>query len=187
MSTETKLPGRSKSAARLKLAREWHLYLGTLFAPSILFFAMTGAMQLFGLHKGRPGAAHQPAVWIQKLASIHMDQNTAQKPGPPPGFGGIPNESLRSSVGERKGPPPPDQADRPPRSFEGPPGRGRPGGPLIPTFLLKFFFLGTALGLISSTLLGIYMAFKFNRSRALVWGLLFLGTAIPLALVAMMA
>jgi hypothetical protein len=36
-------------------------------------------------------------------------------------------------------------------------------------------------------LLGIYMAFKFNRSRALVWGLLFGGTAFPAALVILMA
>jgi ABC-type dipeptide/oligopeptide/nickel transport system permease component len=52
---------------------------------------------------------------------------------------------------------------------------------------LKGFFLATAVGLILSTLLGIYMAFKFNRSRAMVWGLLLLGTAIPVALIAMMA
>jgi hypothetical protein len=41
-----------------------------------------------------------------------------------------------------------------------------------------------AVGLIFSIFLGIYMAFKFNRSRALVWGMLFLGT--PLALIRMM-
>ena len=51
---------------------------------------------------------------------------------------------------------------------------------------LKWFFPATAVGLIFSTLLGLYMAFKFNRSRAIVWGMLFLGTAIPLALILMM-
>jgi hypothetical protein len=40
--------------------------------------------------------------------------------------------------------------------------------------------------LVFSTLLGLYMAFKYNRSRALVWGMLLLGTAIPVALIAMM-
>ena len=55
------------------------------------------------------------------------------------------------------------------------------------TLALKWFFLAAAAGLTLSTLLGIYMAFKFNRNRALVWGLLFLGTATPVALIAMMA
>jgi ABC-type dipeptide/oligopeptide/nickel transport system permease component len=44
-----------------------------------------------------------------------------------------------------------------------------------------------AVGLIFSNLLGIYMAFKYSRSRALVWGLLLLGTAIPGVLLVMMA
>lgn len=36
-----------------------------------------------------------------------------------------------------------------------------------------------SLGLILTTSLGIYMAFKYNRSRPLVWGLLALGTVLP--------
>ena len=47
---ETKQPVQSRHAFWLKQARQWHLYLGTFFAPSILFFALTGALQLFGLH-----------------------------------------------------------------------------------------------------------------------------------------
>jgi hypothetical protein len=43
-----------------------------------------------------------------------------------------------------------------------------------------------AVGLIFSTSLGIYMAFKYNRSRALVWSMLLIGTAIPAGLLAMM-
>jgi multisubunit Na+/H+ antiporter MnhC subunit len=52
---------------------------------------------------------------------------------------------------------------------------------------LKWFFLATSLGLVFTTALGIYMAFKYNRSRVLVWGLLLGGTAIPLALIVMTA
>jgi len=186
MSTDTKLQRPSKSAARLKLAREWHLYLGTLFAPSIIFFALTGALQLFGLHEGRPGGAYQPPVWIQKLASIHKKQTIASKHGPPPIFGEAQNGPPEGFAKEQKNPSAPDETSQPPKPAEGG-RRSEKGGSLIPTYLLKWFFLGTALGLVSSTLLGIYMAFKFNRSRALVWGLLFLGTAIPAALIAMMA
>ena len=55
-----------------------------------------------------------------------------------------------------------------------------------PTLALKCFFLAMAVGLVFSTLLGIYMAFKYNRSRALVWSMLLIGTAIPAGLLAMM-
>jgi len=54
------------------------------------------------------------------------------------------------------------------------------------TFALKWFFLATSIGLVFTTLLGIYMAFKFNRSRALIWSLLSAGAAIPAALIILM-
>ena len=172
---EAKIQGPSKSAARLKWARQWHLYLGTLFAPSILFFAFTGSLQLFGLHEGHPGEAYQPPAWVQRLGSIHKDQTVSEKHGPPPGF-----------AREQGRPPEADKARRPQQPPQGGrPNEGRKSNKL--TLALKWFFLATAVGLIFSTLLGIYMAFKFNRSRALVWGMLFLGTAIPLALIALMA
>ena len=54
------------------------------------------------------------------------------------------------------------------------------------TFALKWFFLATSLGLVFTTVLGIYMAFKFNRSRVLIWGLLAGGTLIPAVLILLM-
>ena len=117
----------------LKQVRQLHLYLGTLFAPSIIFFALTGSLQLL----------------------------------------------------EQKRPQESDEARRPPQP-EGGHRNEQPGSNKL-TLALKCFFLATAVGLVSSTLLGIYMALKYNRSRALVWGLLLLGTAIPVALIAMMA
>jgi hypothetical protein len=175
--TETKPQGRSKSAARLKWARQLHLCLGTLFAPSIIFFAFTGSLQLFGLHESHPGDAYQAPAWVQKLSSIHKDQVLTKQHGPPP-----------SSAGQQDRPPQSDEAH--PLAQHGPPQpegrRNEERGPNKLTLALKWFFLATAIGLIFSTFLGIYMAFKFNRSRALVWGMLFLGTAIPLALILMM-
>lgn len=168
----TKIQAPSNSATRLKLARQWHLYLGTLFAPSIIFFAFTGSLQLFSLHESHPGSTYQPPAWIQTLASIHKDQIIEKKHKSPP------------AAAEQKAPPMTDAAPKPAK-----PQAARPkneSGPNKFTLALKWFFLAMAVGLISSTLLGIYMAFKFNRSRTLVWGMLLLGTAIPLALIAMM-
>lgn len=163
---------RTSRVAWLKLARAWHLYLGTLFAPSILFFALTGSLQLFGLHEGRPGEAYQPPEWIQKLGSIHKNQTVSERRGP--GF-----------TGEQRRSPDSGEARRSPQLEGG--RREERRRTNVFTLALKWFFLAAAVGLTFSTLLGIFMAFQFNRSRALVWGLLLLGTATPVVLVAMMA
>ena len=148
----------------LKQARQWHLYLGTFFAPSILFFALSGALQLFGLHEGHPGEPYQPPVWVAKLGSIHKNQTLAERRGPPPGAAG---RDIR----------PPRREDR---------GRNEGQQQSKSTFALKIFFLAASVGLIVTTVLGIYMAFKFNRSRTLIWGLLLGGTAIPAGLIVLM-
>ncbi|HWE86860.1 MAG TPA: hypothetical protein VG267_18085 [Terracidiphilus sp.] len=181
---EIKAQRPSGSAARLKLARQLHLYLGTFFAPSIVFFAFTGALQLFSLHEGHPGDAYQPPAWVQKLASIHKDQTAAGKHGPPPGSG--PQQGRPQAPDQAHQPLQGDQAPRPPQTQQGPP-RNKQRGQSKSTLALKCFFLAMAVSLIFSTLLGIYMAFKYNRSRRLVWGLLILGTVIPVALIAMTA
>ena len=49
--------------------RRWHSYLGILIAPSVLFFALTGALQLFSLHESH-GDYRAPAIIVQ-LASLH--------------------------------------------------------------------------------------------------------------------
>jgi hypothetical protein len=167
----TAAPTRSSNAKVLKQVRQLHLYLGVFFAPAIIFFSLTGALQLFGLHEGHPGEAYQPPKWIAALSSIHKDQVLSQHHGP---------------LDQRDaGPPGPDQKKAP----------GRPPEPRgedehhegKATLILKCFFLAMSIGLLGSTLLGIYMAFKFNRSRALIWGLLIAGAGIPTALIALLA
>lgn len=141
----------------LKQARQLHLYLGTLFAPSILFFSFTGSIQLLGVHEGRPGAGYEPPVWVEKLAEIHKHQSLA-----------VPPSRLPIMAGEK-----------PP--FDGPPvaGRGAPPRGMRPNLALKAFFLSMSIGLFMTTCLGIYMSFKYNRSRRMVWGLLIAGVALP--------
>src|SRR5947209_4657564 len=57
----------------IRAARQLHLYLGLFFAPSIIFFAFTGAMQTFSLHENKHPGDHNPQ-WIATLASVHKDQ-----------------------------------------------------------------------------------------------------------------
>jgi hypothetical protein len=146
----------------MKRIRQLHLYLGTLFAPAIIFFALTGALQTFDLHEG-PGA---PA-WIAELSLIHKKQ-TATPPRRPPA-----KAETSNSEGEKRPAPPGAAATTPEKS----PPLHRPS-PLP----LKIFVLLMAIGLISTTLLGIYMSFKYNRDRRVVWALLIAGIVLPIIL-----
>lgn len=74
----------TKSSARarpnaLGLARLFHLYLSAFVAPSLVFFAVTGALQTFRL-PDRPAA---PELLV-KLARVHKDDVFAMKPGRKP-------------------------------------------------------------------------------------------------------
>ena len=166
------------NATRLKQARQWHLYLGTLFAPTILFFAFTGTLQIFSLHEGRPGGTYQPPTWIVRLASIHKNQNITVRHFPAPNQRKAPDQAGPQAASAQPSTPRPPQSDQ---------RRNEPRPPMVLTYLLKWFFTFASLGLMATTLLGIYMSFKYNRSRAMVWGLLLAGTAIPASLLLLMA
>jgi hypothetical protein len=47
-------------AASLKSIRIMHRYLGMFFAPTILFFAITNGLQMFGLHGTARGSSYVP-------------------------------------------------------------------------------------------------------------------------------
>jgi hypothetical protein len=52
--------------------RRWHSYIGMFIAPSVLFFSLTGAVQLFSLHEAH--GKYQPPALVEKLSSVHKDQ-----------------------------------------------------------------------------------------------------------------
>jgi hypothetical protein len=51
-----------------------HYYLGVFFAPLIIFFAGTGAAQLFMLHRGRKDGSYTPPDWLALGSRLHMKQ-----------------------------------------------------------------------------------------------------------------
>ena len=68
----------------MKIIRRIQLYLGTFFAPAIIFFALTGAVQTFGPHEdARDGSYHSPR-WLSMLAEIRKDQSMEQPHRRPP-------------------------------------------------------------------------------------------------------
>lgn len=136
----------------LRWARQLHLLLGTFFAPGIIFFALSGALQTFGLHEAAPGSKDQPPVWLQKMAQVHKKQNLQLHP-------------------KRPGP-----AGQPERRPEKAPEQQSSNVPL------KCFVAALSIGLVITSVLGVYMAFKFGRDKRQVWGLLAAGTVTPLLL-----
>ena len=54
------------------LIRRLHAWLAILAAPTILFFAATGALQLFDLHE--PHAGYRPPLVVAELARLHKEQ-----------------------------------------------------------------------------------------------------------------
>lgn len=152
-----------RSSAFLKLVRQFHLYLGVFIAPSVLFFAITGAMQSVNLHEVLPGRAYKPAAWIVTLAQVHKKQTTeiaVRKP--------LPESSEKSAKADKPAVPTTagDSAAPKPRRH-------------LP---LKIFFAFVSLTLAFSVLSGIFMAYRYNRSKLVIAALLAAGIFIPLLL-----
>ncbi len=150
---------RSNRPAIMMAARAWHSYLAALFAPAILFFSVTGALQTFNLHK--PSAGYQPPALLQALASMHKNQNLNVKYTDPT----APKAGKRAK---------PDDAPKPPPA------------PLarIAQATLKVFTALVCVGLAATTVLGLFMAWQTTRRRAV---LLWFAAGLVLPLLVMLA
>jgi hypothetical protein len=141
--------------------RRWHSYIGLFIAPTVLFFALTGAAQLFSLHEEHGN--YKPPAIIEKLSSVHKDQVFAfgNHHAPPAPEGGL---------GEQGVAPAPRSTDE-----DG----DKPG---LPTLLLKMFFLVIALGLTLSASLGLLIGLTQTRSKRTAWIIVVAGTLLPVGL-----
>jgi hypothetical protein len=144
----------------MSLIRTWHTYIGLLIAPSVLFFCLTGSLQLFGLHE--PHDSYSPPMLVEKLGMLHKDQVFAPS-----------ERHERHSEAAADG----DHDEHPSQEGEE---EGAPGAAQV---LLKSFFLLVAIGLASSTLLGLWMGVTHIRHKRIGWILLSLGVLLPVTLV----
>lgn len=171
-------PARGRMRSALIWARKAHLYAGVLFAPAILFFAFTGLLQVYDLHKARGG--YRPAPLIVRLGALHKDQtfalphkaerdgaerDGAERDGADEGHGA---KAGKHKAARRDGPTP---------------AQARPMG--YAQALLKGFAAALAVSLIATTLLGLYMAYSIARNRVLIGLLLGAGLVVPMLLAAM--
>ncbi len=159
----------------MKQLRQLHLYLGVFFAPAILFFAFSGALQTFSLHESEEGESYTPPAWVVAIASIHKDQHLphhkahahpAAPVAPAPEAAIAPAASSASAASSEARPPQPDEHEH-----EGP-------SPLP----LKCFVLLLSIGLMTTALLGIYMALQNRNNRRNTWITLAAGVVVPIAM-----
>ena len=141
--------------------RQWHSYIGLFIAPSVLFFALTGAVQLFSLHEAH--GRYQPPAIVEKLSSVHKDQEFA--------FGNH-HAAPTAETGAGKA-----------AAGEGATATPEDGDKTEPSALiLKAFFLLVALCLALSTSFGLWMGVTQTRRKGLSWLLVAAGALIPLIL-----
>ena len=150
------------SRSLLKPARLIHLYLGVFISPALLFFAITGAMQTFSLHETTRGSDYKPPAWVAKLGQLHKKQTLVlpeRRPQPPPA-----NKPADSAV---------PRAGVSLTVTVGPPAKTKN---LLP---MKIFFLLVSVGLVISTLTGLFMSYRYSRNYILITVLLLAGIAVP--------
>ena len=115
-----------------KTLRTLHLYLGTIFAPVLLLFTVSGAWQVFRLNDAKKDGSYTPPKAVKVLSAVHKNQTTSR-------------ETHEKTA-------------------------------------LKWFVFAASVALVTTTLLGIVMAYRFTASPAKVTMCLLVGAALPVVL-----
>lgn len=172
--------------------RKWHGYMGMFIAPSVLFFSLTGALQLFSLHEAH-GGNHPPAL-LEELGNLHKDQVFEQKQADPNDH----TEHAAATAFQKSGAAAPLAAAQPTASAGSDADHdAAPGGvagedhkhqhakkaPRVTVYFLKWFFLFVALGLFTSTAFGIWMGLQHTLRRRTHVILLLVGVVVPVTLI----
>ena len=138
-------------AATQRRLRQLHFYLGVFFAPMIFMFAFSGAFQTFRLNEPK-GYGGTPPQWMVVLASVHKNQ-------------ALP----RARAAEHD-----EDKPKAKRADAGKDEVKKPG------FALKVFTGLLGIGLMISTLLGVWIALASRAMRSGAIVMLIAGTAVPI-------
>ncbi len=141
--------------ATMRRVRQLHLYLGLFFAPMLLLFAISGALQVYRINEPK-GYGGPPPAWMEWIASIHKNQAPPREKAAKP-------EQPKPSAAAVLGAAP----DRPKAASSG---------------ALKLFAVLLALALAVSTLLGIAIALNARATRRIGIAMLVAGTILPIVL-----
>jgi hypothetical protein len=143
--------------------RRYHYYLGVFFAPMIILFALSGALQTFRLQEEK-GWGSQPPAWIEWMATIHMDSKLAKAKAP---------------EAEQAAPDKPDVVQAATPATPATPERPKP--PKANKLPMQIFTVVMSVALLLSTCLGITIAFNSRATRRGSLVMLALGALVPLA------
>lgn len=138
--------------------RQLHSYIGAFIAPSVLFFAVTGGLQVFSLHEAHGG--YRPPELVVRLSRVHKDQVIALPPARRPQASGHEHRDHGARADAPHAAPAPSWA----------------------VTALKWLFVTVATGLCLSTLIGLWLAFTASRRRGVILALFVLGALAPVAL-----
>jgi hypothetical protein len=72
------------SARMMRLLCTLYLYLGCLFAPMLIFFAVTGSWQLFNWHESKKDRSYTAPPALAALSFVHKDAHVPGTPGRQP-------------------------------------------------------------------------------------------------------
>ena len=191
----------------MALIRNIHSYVGLFIAPSVLFFTITGGLQLFKLHEAH--GDYTPAPLVEKLGMLHKDQKfemRRKRPAPAVAAAVATPSSAPPSKVEEDDDHDHDHADGP--VAKGPaPGKAEAGEKASPEpaakakatepkggeekeapepfkiVAIRWLFLAVSVGLTLSTALGVWMALQPHRRNRLTYAMLIAGTVLPVLLV----
>ncbi|WP_263416489.1 PepSY domain-containing protein [Terriglobus albidus] len=150
----------TRSHLIVKASRAIHLYMGVFLTPAILFFAVTGAWQTFSLQSASKDGSYVPSRWVQQFSQLHKNQTFTV---PPPK-----KKSVESSENKRAE----DGRDKTAKKME----------TIRSPLPMKIFFMLVSIGLLISTLTGLYMSYRYARNKVVVSGALVAGVVVPLLL-----
>ncbi|RYY32952.1 MAG: hypothetical protein EOP59_18360 [Sphingomonadales bacterium] len=140
----------------MRQIRRFHFYLGVFFAPAILLFALSGALQTFRLQEAK-GYGGTPPSWIVWMASVHKDSR-------------LPVEKTKPAVAAPAAQAAPAKVEAAP-----PPAVKKPNN--LP---LKIFVVLMAIGLALSAILGVTIALNTRATRRGAVAMLIAGSILPL-------
>ncbi|MDB5707946.1 MAG: hypothetical protein JWL96_16 [Sphingomonas bacterium] len=159
-------------ATTQRTLRQYHHYIGVFLAPAILFFAISGAFQTFRLTEEK-GWGSTPPSWLVWVAAVHKDQAPPHENpvGPKPAAAADHHDGDDADHHDA------DHHDDAAPAAEAPqPAKGPSPLPL------KIFVVLMAIGLITSTLLGVTIALNNRATRRVSILMLVAGAVLPCVL-----
>jgi hypothetical protein len=140
--------------------RRYHYYLGVFFAPMIIMFALSGALQTFRLQEEK-GWGSEPPTWIVWMGSIHRDSKLPKAKAPEAEH--VDAAKPTAEVAKAEAP--------------------KPKGLQVNKLPMQIFMVVMSVALLISSFLGLAIALNSRATRNASLVMLALGTLVPLALV----